>query len=42
VELGKELAQNIFDQLSGTNTVIDHDSSTSGLINYYRKHGKSG
>ena len=40
VELGKELARNIYDRLSATDTAITHDSSTSGLIDYYRKHGQ--
>lgn len=38
VELGKELARRIYDQLSAFDPGITHDSSTSGLIDYYKKH----
>lgn len=41
VELGKELARNIYDRLSTTDTSISRDSSTSGLIDYYKKHSQS-
>ncbi|MEQ8470794.1 MAG: glucose-6-phosphate isomerase [Marinoscillum sp.] len=37
VELGKQLAKNILPKLSGEEKVVDHDSSTSGLINAYKK-----
>ncbi len=38
VELGKQLAQKIYPQLGGKQTVQDHDASTNGLINHYKKH----
>ncbi|NTV44933.1 MAG: glucose-6-phosphate isomerase [Chlorobiales bacterium] len=38
VELGKQLAKVILPELSGDNEVAAHDSSTNGLINYYRKN----
>lgn len=38
VELGKQLAKNILPELDGTNQVKSHDSSTNGLINYFKKH----
>lgn len=38
VELGKQLAQKILPQLDGNALVHEHDSSTNGLINYYKKH----
>lgn len=42
VELGKQLAKVILPELSSTSVVGVHDSSTIGLINFYRnKHGKS-
>jgi glucose-6-phosphate isomerase len=41
VELGKDLARNIYDRLSATDTGFTHDSSTSGLIDYYKKHSSS-
>ncbi len=37
VELGKQLAGNIFPELGNDNPVIGHDSSTNGLINEYKK-----
>jgi glucose-6-phosphate isomerase len=37
VELGKQLAVNILPQLSGTDPVTNHDSSTNGLINEYKR-----
>jgi len=37
VELGKILAVKILPQLSGDKEVTTHDSSTNGLINYYKK-----
>ncbi|SDZ78506.1 glucose-6-phosphate isomerase [Desulfuromusa kysingii] len=42
VELGKQLAQKILPELSQSSPVADHDSSTNGLINYFRsqKQGK--
>ncbi|MFO0902244.1 MAG: glucose-6-phosphate isomerase [Pirellulales bacterium] len=36
VELGKQLAQKILPELSGSADVSTHDSSTNGLINYYK------
>ncbi len=37
VELGKKLANNLLEKIIGTEPVIDEDSSTNGLINYYKK-----
>jgi glucose-6-phosphate isomerase len=37
VEYGKVLAKNIEPELS-TNSPLDHDASTNGLIDYFRKH----
>lgn len=37
VELGKQLAQAILPQLADDTPVSNHDSSTNGLINYYKK-----
>ena len=36
VELGKQLAQSIQPELKGDNKIQSHDSSTNGLINYYK------
>lgn len=36
VELGKQLAKAILPELEGTSPVSSHDSSTNGLINYYK------
>ena len=36
VELGKQLAKAILPELSGSAPVTSHDSSTNGLINYYK------
>ncbi len=38
VELGKVLANAILTELSGEKEVTRHDSSTNGLITFYRKH----
>ena len=38
VELGKQLAQKIFPQLGGKEAISDHDASTNGLINHYKKN----
>lgn len=38
VELGKKLAKDILHELQDTTPVQNHDSSTNGLINYYKKH----
>jgi glucose-6-phosphate isomerase len=38
VELGKQLASTILDELEHDNAVTTHDSSTNGLINYYKSH----
>lgn len=37
VELGKQLAQRILPELTGTDPASAHDSSTNGLINHIRK-----
>ncbi len=37
VELGKQLAKVILPELKGSHPVTSHDSSTNGLINYYRE-----
>ena len=37
VELGKVLAKAILPELGGESDVTSHDSSTNGLINYYRQ-----
>ena len=36
VELGKQLAKVILPELHGEERVESHDSSTNGLINYYK------
>src|SRR5207247_10196902 len=38
VELGKQLAKTILPELSVPGEVTSHDSSTNGLINYYKKN----
>lgn len=38
VELGKQLAKAILPELSRPGDVASHDSSTNGLINYYKSH----
>ncbi|MFK5986881.1 MAG: glucose-6-phosphate isomerase [Pseudomonadota bacterium] len=38
VELGKQLAKTIQMQLNDDTTIEQHDSSTNGLINYYKQH----
>ena len=40
VELGKQLANKILPQLSGESEIFNHDSSTNGLINHYKKNRK--
>ncbi len=40
VELGKQLASKILPELAGDVQVTSHDSSTNGLINYYKAHRK--
>ena len=40
VELGKALAKKILPELDGTAEVASHDSSTNGLINYYKANKK--
>jgi glucose-6-phosphate isomerase len=40
VELGKQLAQKIYPELSGADEVTSHDSSTNGLINYFKANRK--
>jgi glucose-6-phosphate isomerase len=41
VELGKQLAQKILPELQQENPVGSHDSSTTGLINYYLSRKES-
>jgi glucose-6-phosphate isomerase len=41
VELGKQLAKKILPELEGPDTVTSHDSSTNGLINFYKKNRKA-
>ena len=36
VELGKVLAGNILPELENSEEISSHDSSTNGLINYYK------
>lgn len=38
VELGKQLASHIFEELTTKQTYSPHDSSTEGLMNYYKKY----
>jgi glucose-6-phosphate isomerase len=38
VELGKQLAKAILPELEHPGLITDHDSSTNGLINYYKEH----
>jgi glucose-6-phosphate isomerase len=38
VELGKQLAKAILPELERPGVVTSHDSSTNGLINYYKEH----
>ena len=38
VELGKQLAKKIYPELTADGVVTSHDSSTNGLINYYKKN----
>ncbi|WP_018615651.1 glucose-6-phosphate isomerase [Segetibacter koreensis] len=40
VELGKQLANKILPELESQSEVVDHDSSTNGLINTYKKFRK--
>jgi len=40
VELGKALAKQILPELEGSSDVTSHDSSTNGLINYYKANKK--
>jgi len=40
VELGKQLARKILPELDDYDDVKGHDSSTNGLINYYKEHRK--
>jgi len=37
VELGKHLARAIEPELKGEEPITSHDSSTNGLINYYKR-----
>ena len=36
VELGKQLAQKILPELDGKVAISSHDSSTNGMINYFK------
>ncbi len=38
VELGKKLAKNILEELEGDEDLYEHDSSTSGLLDWFRKN----
>lgn len=38
VELGKQLANKILPELKSADTITSHDSSTNGLIEYYKKN----
>src|SRR5204862_588187 len=40
VELGKVLAKKILPELSSNEEIITHDSSTNGLINYFKRFKK--
>lgn len=40
VELGKALAKKILPELDGAGEISSHDSSTNGLINYYKANKK--
>jgi glucose-6-phosphate isomerase len=40
VELGKQLAKAILPELEKGGKVTSHDSSTNGLINYYKERRK--
>jgi glucose-6-phosphate isomerase len=37
VELGKQLANKIYPELQNDWPIADHDSSTNGLINQYKR-----
>ena len=41
VELGKQLAKQILPELSGESEVEGHDSSTNGLVGYFKKNAVS-
>jgi glucose-6-phosphate isomerase len=38
VELGKQLAKAILPELAAAGRISSHDSSTNGLINYYKEN----
>lgn len=40
VELGKQLAGKILPQLASSSEIFNHDCSTNGLINHFKKHRK--
>ncbi|EGC38839.1 glucose-6-phosphate isomerase [Dictyostelium purpureum] len=40
VELGKQLAKSILPELSNNSPISSHDSSTNGLINFYKSNSK--
>ena len=37
VELGKQLASKILNEFD-SNTIVNHDASTSNLLSYYKNH----
>jgi len=37
VELGKQLAQKVYPELSASGDTDTHDASTNGLINHYKR-----
>ncbi|TSA27488.1 glucose-6-phosphate isomerase, partial [bacterium] len=41
VELGKQLAKSILPKLENNETVTEHDASTNGLINFYKRMRKA-
>ncbi len=41
VELGKQLAKTILPELKADGSVVSHDASTNGLINYYKSRVES-
>ncbi len=40
MKLGKALAKKILPELEGNGEITSHDSSTNGLINYYKAKKK--
>jgi len=41
VELGKQLAKKILPELGNNKRINSHDSSTNGLIRYYKQNGNA-